>query len=434
MIQRYTPPAMEKLWTDEAKWNRVLKVELAVADVLAEDGLIPHEAARVMRRRAGFEVDKINEYETVVKHDVIAFLQSVGDSLGEYKRFLHLGLTSYDVIDTALSIALVKAGALIMNRLTDLRIKLIEQARKHKKTLMPGRTHGVHAEPTTFGWKICGWIAEADRNIERLEHAIENIRVGKISGAVGSYPTITPQQEDRICARLGLKPDPAATQVIARDRHGEYINTLALIGGLVERIALEIRLLQHSEVEELAEPFKKGQRGSSAMPHKKNPVAAENLCGLTRLLRSYANAAMENLPLWHERDISHSSVERIILPDSTALAYYMLERCAWVAENWDVDTERMKTNIENDRGLMASGQILTALKFKGIDDDDIYKRVQEHALEAKKTKKNLYDLIKYDREIVKAVGEEIHELFKMDSVVSRANIPFKRLGIDDEEN
>ncbi|MDP8228232.1 MAG: adenylosuccinate lyase, partial [Candidatus Electryoneaceae bacterium] len=338
MILRYTPQVMSDLWSDRAKWERVLQVELAVSDVLANDGVIPAQAATQMRRRASFDLDKIDEYEAVVKHDLIAFLQSVGDSLGEYKRWLHLGLTSYDVIDTALSLALVRAGELIMEQLKRLRDILGQQAVKHKDTLMPGRTHGVHAEPTTFGWKICGWIAEADRDINRLQRAVEIVRVGKLSGAVGTYPQITPDQELRVCQSLGLEPDPISTQVIARDRHAEFISTLALIGGLVERISLEVRLLQHSEVEEIVEPFGSGQRGSSAMPHKKNPVATENMCGLARLLRSYVSAAYENMPLWHERDISHSSVERVILPDAVSIAYYILDRCCWTVENWHVET------------------------------------------------------------------------------------------------
>jgi len=429
MIPRYTPKIMFDLWSDRAKWERVLEVELAVADIQAEDGIIPNEAAEEMRCRAAFDVAKIDEYEAVFRHDVIAFLHSVGDSLGEYKHYLHLGLTSYDVIDTALSIALVRAGNLILKQLRQLREVMVQQAIIHKNRLMPGRTHGVHAEPTTLGWKICGWIAEADRDVKRLQQAIDIISVGKLSGAVGTYPTITPDQEERVCARLGLKTDTISTQVIARDRHAEYLSTLALIGGLIERISLEIRLLQHSEVEELAEPFKSGQRGSSAMPHKKNPVAAENMCGLARLLRSYLSAAYENMPLWHERDISHSSVERVILPDATSVVYYMLERCCWIIENWDVDTERMHEHVAADRGLMASGQLLTALKLAGIEDDDIYKRVQRHALAARKGGQTLFERVKSDSEIVKVLGNRLDQIFDDNAVLARVDIPLKRVGI-----
>ncbi|MDP8239569.1 MAG: adenylosuccinate lyase [Candidatus Hatepunaea meridiana] len=429
MIPRYTPKIMEDLWGECSKWERVLKVELAVIDIYAEDGIIPVEVAAEIHSRAAFDTDKINDYETVVKHDVIAFLQSVGDSLDDLKRWLHLGLTSYDVIDTALSIALTQAGAHILVRLENLREALGKQALLHKDTLMPGRTHGVHAEPYTLGWKICGWIAEADRDIDRLKRAIETVRVGKLSGAVGTYPSITPDQEERILDMLDLLPDTISTQVIARDRHAEFVTTLTMIGGLVERIALEIRLLQHSEVEEIYEPFSKGQRGSSAMPHKKNPVSVENMCGLVRLLRSYTIAAFENLPLWHERDISHSSVERIILPDATSLTYYMLERITWVIENWIVDKDRMRENINNDRGLMMSGALLTALKYAGIEDQDIYHRVQQHALAVRTGGQSLAERIRDDKKIIAAVGDKLDEIFDEEAVLKRTDIPFKRVGL-----
>ena len=429
MIQRYTPKIMSDLWSDHSKWERVLLVELAVADVLAEDGVIPIIAADHMRKRARFDVDKINEYEAVVRHDVIAFLQSVGDSLGEYKRWLHLGLTSYDVIDTALSIGLASAGDLIMVQLNLLRKSLAQQAVKHKNTLMAGRTHGVHAQPTTFGWKICGWLAEADRDIMRLKSAVDGIRVGKLSGAVGTYPTITPDQERRVCSRLGLRPDTISTQVIARDRHAEFITTLALIGGLVERIAIEVRLLQHSEVEELYEPFGSGQRGSSAMPHKKNPVVAENMSGLARLLRSYVSTVYENMPLWHERDISHSSVERIVFPDATSLVYYLLERCCWTVDNWQVETATMRKHVADDNGLMASSTLLTALKHASIDDDDIYKRVQQHAMKARTEGVPLIDLVRSDDGIMSVVGDKLNELFDDEAVLKQADVPLQRVGI-----
>ncbi len=429
MIPRYTPKIMSDLWSDQSKWERVLQVELAVADILAEDGTIPIIAADQMRKRAKFDVDKIDEYEAIVRHDVIAFLQSVGDSLCEHKRWLHLGLTSYDVIDTALSIGLSQAGDLIMAQLKKLRKSLAEQAIEHKDTLIAGRTHGVHAQPTTFGWKICGWIAEADRDIMRLKSAVDGIRVGKLSGAVGTYPTITPDQERRVCAKLGLRPDTISTQVIARDRHAEFIATLALIGGLVERIAIEIRLLQHSEVEEIHEPFGSGQRGSSAMPHKKNPVIAENMSGLARLLRSYVSTAYENMPLWHERDISHSSVERIVFPDATSVVYYLLERCCWTVENWSVEVDNMRKHVTDDNGLMASSTLLTALKHAGIDDEDIYKRIQQHAMAARTENVPLVDLIRSDKEIMAAVGDKLEELFDDEAVLKQSDVPLQRVGL-----
>ncbi len=429
MISRYTPKVMADLWSDRSKWQRVLEVELTAAEVMAEDAIIPVDAARKMRKIAAFDAAKIDDYEAVTRHDVIAFLTSVGDSLGDLKRFLHLGLTSYDVIDTALSLALVQAGNIILEKLREFHEVLTRQALAHKSTLMPGRTHGVHAEPTTLGWKICGWITECDRDIDRLDRAIKGIGVGKISGAVGTFPTITPDQEERICAKLGLEVDPVSTQIIARDRHGEYITTIALIGGLLERIALEVRLLQHSEVEELSEPFGKGQRGSSAMPHKKNPVVSENLCGLARVLRSHVGAALENLPVWHERDISHSSVERIIFPDATSVVYYMLERCIWIVDNWVVDAERMRAHVEAMQGLMSSGAVLTALKMSGIDDEDIYRRVQEHAMSARRGEGSFPDLIRSDKGIVQAIGDRLDEIFDSSAVLSRTDIPFKRLNL-----
>ncbi len=429
MIPRYTPKIMSDLWSDQAKWERVLQVELAVADVLAEDEIIPIIAADQMRKLAKFDVAKIDEYEAIVRHDVIAFLQSVGDSLGEHKRWLHLGLTSYDVVDTGLSIGLSQAGDLIMSQLQNLREILGQQAVKHKDTLMPGRTHGVHAQPTTFGWKICGWIAEADRNIMRLKSATDGVRVGKLSGAVGTYPTITPDQERRVCSRLGLRPDTISTQVIARDRHAEFIATLALVGGMIERIALEIRLLQHSEVEEIFEPFGSGQRGSSAMPHKKNPVVAENMSGLARLLRSYVSTAYENIPLWHERDISHSSVERVVFPDATMITYYLLEKCCWTADNWSVEAENMRKHVADDNGLMGSSNLLTALKHAGIEDDDIYKRVQKHAMTARTTGTPLLDLVRQDKGIVDAVGDQLDNLFDDEAVLKQSDLPLLRVGL-----
>ncbi len=429
MIPRYTPKIMAELWSDRARWERALKVELAVIDIYAEDGVIPLETAAKINELADFNTEKIVEYEAVVRHDVIAFLQSIGDFVGEHKRWLHLGLTSYDVIDTALSMALTRAGALILVKLKNLRDALGKQAVIHKDTLMPGRTHGVHAETYTLGWKICNWIAEADRDIDRLDRAIETVRVGKLSGSVGAYPSITPNQEERILNALDLTPDTVSTQVIARDRHAEFLTTLALVSGLIERMTLEIRLLQHSEVEEIYEPFGKDQRGSSAMPHKKNPVVAENLCGLARLVRSHVSAALENMPLWHERDISHSSVERVILPDATSLVYYMLERITWMIENWTVDTGRMRQHVADDRGLMMSGALLTALKYAGIEDEDVYRIVQKHALAAREGGASIAERVKKDPIIVKAIGDKLDEIFDEEAILKRTEIPLKRVGL-----
>ncbi len=422
MISRYTPPEMSALWADEARWNRWLAVELEVSQVLAEDGLVPLDAVARMRANAAFDGAAIARYEAVSRHDVIAFTQSVGDSLGPDKRFLHLGLTSYDVVDTALSMALVEAGKQILTKLKNLRTALYDQSLKNKLTLMPGRTHGVHAEPITFGWVLAGYVTEADRNMARLTYAIEEVRYGKLSGAVGTYPSISPDQERRVLDRLGLNPEPIATQVIPRDRHANYVSVLALVAGFCERLALEVRLLAHSEVEELYEPFKEGQRGSSAMPHKKNPVTAENICGLARLMRGYATAALENQALWHERDISHSSVERVILPDATSLLYYMLDKCEWMVMEWRVDVDKMRADVKNDRGLMQSGQLLTALRLAGIDDDDIYKRVQALALAARDGGATILERALVDEAIVRALGDKLDAMFDDEAVLGRVDI------------
>ncbi len=422
MISRYTPPEMSALWSDDARWNRWLAVELEVSQVLAEDGLIPSDAVARMRANAAFDGAAIARYEAVSRHDVIAFTQSVGDSLGSDKRFLHLGLTSYDIVDTALGLALVEAGRLILIKLRDLRAALCDQALKHKLTLMPGRTHGVHAESITFGWVLAGYVTEADRSLKRLTDATQEVRYGKLSGAVGTYPSISPEQERRALERLGLKPEPIATQVIPRDRHAHFVAVLALAAGLCERLALEIRLLAHSEVEEVTEPFKAGQRGSSAMPHKKNPVTAENICGLARLMRGYASAALENIPLWHERDISHSSVERVILPDATALAFYMLDKCEWMVRDWRVDVEKMREDVKRDRGLMQSGQLLTGLRLAGIDDDDIYRRVQALALAAREGGGTILERAKDDQAIVGALGDKLDAIFDDEAVLRRVEV------------
>ncbi len=429
MISRYTLPEMASLWSDEARYQRWLEVELAVLDILAEDGIVPVEVARRIRANAKFDVASIERYEAVARHDVIAFTQSVGDSIGEDKRWFHLGLTSYDVVDTALSLALVKAINLILTKLELLKSALIEQAKLHKYTLMPGRTHGALAEPITFGWVLCGYIAECNRAKERLEATLREVGVGKISGAVGTYSTITPDQERRILKKLGLTPETIASQVIPRDRHSVLVCRAAITAGLCERLAMEIRLLAHSEVEELSEPFTPGQRGSSAMPHKKNPITAENICGLSRMMRSYAIAALENQALWHQRDISHSSVERIILPDATCLLHYMLDRCAWMVQGWQVNIELMRQHIKSARGLMQSSTLLTALKIAGIDDEDIYARVQKHAFAARERGDSMLERVKSDPVIVNALGDKLDTIFDEEAVLKRVDIAFERVGI-----
>ncbi|MFN3820806.1 MAG: adenylosuccinate lyase [bacterium] len=433
MIARYTPKVMADLWSVEAQYQRWLKVEMSVIEVLAEDGIVPQEAARriltLAQKERLWDIESIARYEEVFRHDMIAFLQSVGDRLGEDRRWLHLGLTSYDVVDTALSLALVQAVELILSKLQELEEALTAEAITHKETLMPGRTHGVNAEPITFGWVLCGYIAECRRHYERLLSARSEIAYGKLSGAVGTYSFITPEQEERILGRLGLKPEPVATQVIPRDRHSVLVLRLALAAGLAERLALNLRLLAHSEVEELMEPFTEGQRGSSAMPHKRNPVTAEQLCGLARLVRAYALASLENIPLWHERDISHSSVERIILPDVTTLTYYILDKTVWIVKNWKVNVERMREHIDADRGLMHSSALLVALKLAGLEDPDVYRRVQELALETLQGGPSLKERAQADPEISQALGEKLEDLFNPQRLLDRSLLPFQRLGI-----
>lgn len=433
MIDRYTLPDMAHLWSEDARYARWLKVELAVLEVLAEDGVVPRDAWERMKRlsqtRQLWEKEAIKRYEAVFRHDVLAFLQSVGDHLGEDRRWLHLGLTSYDVVDTALAMAIRDALDLIVGKLGDLEEALTEQALIHRHTLLPGRTHGVHAEPITFGWVLCGYIAECRRGRDRLLQARSEIAYGKVSGAVGTYSFLTPSQEERVLEHLGLKSEPVSTQVVPRDRHAAVVCILAVVAGLIERLALNLRLLAHSEVEELAEPFLEGQRGSSAMPHKRNPVTAEQLCGLSRLIRSYALAALENTPLWHERDISHSSVERVIIPDSTTLLHYMIDRGIWMVRNWKVDIARMAEHIAADRGLMHSSALLTALKRAEVEDPDIYQRVQRLAMETLAGGPGLKERAQADPVISAVLGDKLDEIFDTRALLARADIPFQRLGI-----
>src|SRR5215813_11801596 len=363
MIPRYTRPEMGRIWSDQNKFQQWLEVELAAADSLAELGVIPQEAARQLREHAAFDVDRINAIEAEVKHDVIAFTTSVAEKMAaaghaEASRWLHYGLTSNDVVDTAQALQLTQASAILLEGIERLRDVLKRRALEFQHTPQIGRTHGVHAEPVTFGLKLLIWYEEAGRNLERLRAAAEGLRVGKISGAVGTFGHIGPQAEERICARLGLAPAPVASQVIQRDRHAAYVSTLALITAGLEKIALEVRHLQRTEVREAEEYFSAGQKGSSAMPHKRNPVTSEQICGLARVVRANAQAAFEDIALWHERDISHSSVERVILPDSTILTDYLVTKTEWLIDGLAVYPARMKANLESLGGVTSSGQLL----------------------------------------------------------------------------
>ena len=403
MINRYTRPEMRRLWSDENRFQKWLDVELAAADVLAEAGVVPREASARLRERARIDVPHILEIESKVRHDVIAFTVAVGESVAdpESARWLHYGLTSNDVVDTAQALLLREASALIASGLARFAEILERRAWEFKDTPQIGRTHGVHAEPITFGLKIADWYDENRRDIARFQSAAEEIAVGKIAGAVGTCAHLGPEIEAKICRRLGLAVAPISSQVIERDRHAHFVSALAIIAASLERIALEIRHLQRTEVREAEEPFGGGQRGSSAMPHKRNPVGCEQICGLARVVRANAVAAFENIALWHERDISHSSVERVILPDSTTLVDYMLDRMSSIVAGMKVFPERMLRNLNSTQGLVFSGQLLQDLVEHGAAREDAYKWVQAHAMAAWESDSSFRDRVSADPNITK---------------------------------
>jgi adenylosuccinate lyase len=387
LIKRYTRPAMGRIWTEENKYRCWLQVEAAASAVLAEDGVIPQDAAEAIATKASASVERIHEIEAEVKHDVIAFTTAVAESLkrqglDDQSRWLHFGLTSNDVVDTAQALQVKDASTIICRSIEELLAVLRRRAVEFKHTPTIGRTHGIHAEPTTFGLKLLNWYAEMRRNLKRFEAAAEDMRVGKFSGAVGTFGHLKPEHEERICERLGLKPAPVATQVIQRDRHAAYIGVLAVMGSTLDKIAVEVRHLQRTEVREAQEYFSEKQKGSSAMPHKKNPITSEQISGLARVLRGNSQAALENVALWHERDISHSSVERVIFPDSTILADYLLFKTCDLIDRLLVYPERMKKNLESTGGLIFSGQLLLDLAEAGMLREDAYRLVQGHAMRA----------------------------------------------------
>jgi adenylosuccinate lyase len=428
MIPRYTGPEMSRLWSDENKFQTWLAVEIATAQAEAEAGLIPQSAARAIRRKARFDVARILEIEKEVKHDVIAFTTNVAEHIGREARYLHFGLTSNDVVDTAQALQIQQASALIRVGLERLGNVLKKRAFEFKHTPMIGRTHGIHAEPITFGLKLAVWYAENRRNLERLDFAAEQMRVGKISGVVGAYAHLSPAIEKKILNKLGLEPAPASTQVIQRDRHAFYVATLAVIAASLEKIALEIRHLQRTEVREAEEYFAPGQKGSSAMPHKRNPVQAEQICGLARLVRANAQAALENVALWHERDISHSSVERVILPDSTILVDYMLDKTATLVEKMFVYPERMIENLNLMRGLIFSGQLLLDLADKGVSREDAYRWVQRNAMQVWQTREDFRALVERDPDIRKFLSpKEISAVFNVERYLKHVDDIFRRV-------
>jgi len=399
VIPRYTRPEMARIWSDENRFRTWLAVEVAATETLAAAGIVPKDAAKAIHARAAFNVERIFEIEAEVKHDVIAFTTAVAEIVGPHARWFHYGLTSNDVVDTAQALLIQQASVLIANDLDRLAEVLERRAFEFKDTPMIGRTHGIHAEPITFGFKIANWYSETQRNIARFKAAAEDLRVGKFSGAVGTFAHLTPELEEKICARLGLKAAAVSSQVIQRDRHAFYLATLATIASTLDKIATEIRHLQRTEVREAEEFFSEQQKGSSAMPHKRNPVTSEQITGLARVVRSNAQAGFENVALWHERDISHSSAERVIIPDSTTLADYLLNKTTNLIETIFVYPERMMANLESTRGLVFSGQLLLDLVESGVSREEAYRLVQSHAMRAWKEDLDFRDLILNDPEI-----------------------------------
>src|SRR5262245_25839051 len=428
MIVRYTRPRMGKIWEDQNKYQRWLDVELAVVETLAEEEIIPKQEAADIKSRAAFSVDRINEIEAEVKHDVIAFTTSVAEFVGPASRFFHFGLTSSDVLDTAMALQVRDASAVILEDLDRLLGVLKVRAHEFKTTVVVGRTHGIHAEPTTFGLKLALLHDEVARHRARFHEAVETMRVGKLSGAVGTFAHLSPDVEEKVMAKLNLKAAPASSQVIQRDRHAHYITSLALIGATLEKIAIEVRHLQRTEVREAEEYFSAKQKGSSAMPHKRNPITSEQIAGLARILRSNAIAAMENVALWHERDISHSSVERIIFPDSTILADYLLDRTATLVERLVVYPDRMKQNLELTQGLIYSGELLLGLVAKGVTREDAYRWVQRNAMRVWDEGGTFKEKVLNDPDIQKALARaDVEKVFDSSKLVANVDRIFKRV-------
>jgi adenylosuccinate lyase len=403
MIRRYTLPEMGAIWSDAARFEQMLRVELAVARVQAERGLIPADALAALEARARVDIDRIAEIEKTTDHDVIAFVSQVAETIGPEGRFLHLGLTSSDVVDTSLALQLRAAGERLLADVDRLLVAVVTRARASADTVMMGRTHSVHAEPTTLGLKLAGWAFELDRGRTRLAAAVDEIGTGKISGPVGTYSHLGPDVEATVLAALGLHADPVSTQIVQRDRHAALLSAIAILGGSLERFATEVRNLQHTEIGELQEPFKAGQKGSSAMPHKRNPILSERVAGLSRLLRGYAHTAFENQPLWHERDISHSSAERVILPDATIVLDYMLVRMTGLVEGLVVRPERMRENIDRGLGLHASSRVLSVLIESGLGREEAYAIVQRAALRAADERVPLRELLALDPTVAQRV-------------------------------
>ena len=430
MIERYTRPAMGRIWGEEAKYTAWLRVELAVCEAYARRGRIPADALARIRQKSRVDIRRILEIQDRVKHEMIALLTSLEEQLGTDSRFVHIGLTANDVWDTALAVQLRDAADLLIAGQERLRAALGDLARRHKDTLIVGRTHGVHAEPTTFGLKVAVWYVEAGRNLERLRRARDVVAVGKLSGAVGNFAHVDPDIEDEVCRELGLEPAPVSTQVVQRDRHAEFCTTLAIAAASLEKIALEVRGLQRTEVLEAQEPFAEGQKGSSSMPHKRNPELSERICGLSRVIRSNAQAALENVALWHERDISHSSVERVILPDSTILLDYLLDLTAFILEGLDVDPARMAENLDRSYGLVYSQRVLLKLTDAGLARQVAYEIVQRNAMRAWRERRSFLELLAAEPEVSgRLTADELKACFDPAWYLRHVDAIFKRIGL-----
>ena len=428
MIDRYTLPEMGAIWTDQNRFQKWLDVEIAACEVHAEMGTIPAEAVAVIKQRARFDVARINEIERTTRHDVIAFTTALAENIGPESRFVHFGLTSSDVVDTANALLMREAADLLLKDLDRLGEALRRRAFEHKETVMMGRTHGVHAEVTTFGLVLALYYADNERNKERLRRARQLISVGKISGAVGTFAHLDPEVEERVCHKLSLKPAPISTQVIQRDRHAEFLSTLAIITASLEKIALEVRHLQRTEVREAQEPFSAGQKGSSAMPHKRNPVTSEQICGLARVVRSNAQAAFENIALWHERDISHSSVERVILPDSCILTDYLLHKTTWLVDGLVVNARRMRETVESLGGVTASGRLLLALAASGLTREEAYAVVQPMAMRVWDEGASFRDLVMNNPQVAERLWQtELDGLFDLQHQLRNVDKIFERV-------
>jgi adenylosuccinate lyase len=428
MISRYTRPEMGKIWESKSRFNKWLQIEILACEAMADEGMIPKEALNNIKRKAAFSEKRILEIEEVTRHDVIAFLENVAEYVGPDARFIHMGLTSSDILDTGFALQLREAMGMIIDDVTEFMDTLKERAEEHKYTAMIGRSHGIHAEPITFGLKLAVWYSEMGRNLKRLEEALEVISYGKLSGAVGTFANINPRIEAYVCEKLGLRPAEASTQIIQRDRHAQYFSTLAILAGTMEKIAVEIRHLQRTEVLEAEESFEKGQKGSSAMPHKKNPIGSENIAGLARLVRSNALASFENMALWHERDISHSSVERVIGPDSTILIDYMLSRLNKILKNLVVHPKQMEENLHKLKGLIFSQQVLMKLAARGLSRQTAYEMVQRNALKVWDTGRDFKSHLLEDQELMNFISkEDLEEIFNLDYHFKHVEDIFKRV-------